>query len=86
MNIGAYRFAARNNVPIVPCFITMRDTDKLDHEGYPIQAYTLHISAPIYPNPSLTIAESAKLLADENEKVWKGIYEKVYGIPLTYEK
>ena len=81
---GAFRFAAKNNVPVIPTFITMRDTDKLDGEGYPIQAYTLHILAPIYPDPSKNIKENADILRLENERVWKELYEKVYGIPLTY--
>lgn len=84
LKIGAFRFAAKNNVPVIPTFITMRDTDKLDAEGYPIQAYTLHILAPIYPDPSKNIKENAEMLKLENERVWKELYEKVYGIPLTY--
>ena len=81
---GAFRFAAKNNVPVIPTFITMRDTDKLDAEGYPIQAYTLHILEPIYPDPTKNIKENAEMLKNENERVWKELYEKVYGIPLTY--
>ena len=82
--IGAYKFAAKNNVPVIPTFITMRDTDKLDVEGFPIQAYTLHILDPIYPDPSLSIKENADFLKSENDKAWKELYEKVYKIPLTY--
>jgi lipopolysaccharide biosynthesis glycosyltransferase len=84
LKIGAFKFAAKANVPVVPTFITMRDTDKLDENGYPIQAYTLHILKPIYPNPSLNILENAENMKKENERVWKEVYEKVYGIPLTY--
>ena len=82
---GAFRFASKNNVPILPTFITMRDTDKLDADGYPIQAYTLHIFAPIFPDPSLTIKENVDVLKKENERIWKETYEKVYGIPLEYK-
>ena len=84
LKIGAFRFAAKNNVPVIPTFITMRDTDKLDAEGYPIQAYTLHILEPIYPDPSKNIKENSDMLKAENERMWKELYEKVYGIPLTY--
>lgn len=83
---GAFRFASKNNVPVVPTFITMRDTDKLDVDGYPIQAYTLHIFAPIYPDPSLTIKENVDNLKKENFRLWKELYEKTYGIPLKYSK
>ena len=82
--IGAYKFAAKNNVPVIPTFITMRDTDKLDGEGFPIQAYTLHILDPIYPDPSLSVKENAEKMKLENERMWKELYEKVYQIPLEY--
>ena len=82
--IGAFRFAAKNNVPIIPTFITMRDTDKLDSDGYPIQAYTLHILDPIYPDPALSVKENAEVLKAANDEAWKKIYEEVYSIPLTY--
>ena len=81
---GAFRFAAKNNVPVLPTFITMRDTENLDNDGYPIQAYTLHILAPIYPDSTLTIKENTENMLKENERMWKEVYEKVYGIPLTY--
>ena len=84
LKIGAFRFAAKNNVPVIPTFITMRDTDKLDGEGYPIQAYTLHILNPIYPDPNKNIKENAEMLKLENERVWKELYERVYGVKLTY--
>ena len=29
---GAYKFAVRNNVPVLPCFITMRDSDVLGED------------------------------------------------------
>jgi len=84
LKVGAFKWAAKNNVPVIPTFITMRDTDKNDHEGYPIQAYTLHVGEPIYPDPELSLMENIENMRKENEKVWKEIYEKVYGIPLTY--
>ena len=86
LKIGAFRFATKNNVPVLPTFITMRDTENLDGDGYPIQAYTLHILPPIYPNPELTSKDNALYMQKENERVWKELYEKVYGIPLKYGK
>ena len=81
---GAFRFAFKNNVPVLPMFTTMRDTDKLDHEGFPIQGYTLHILEPIYPDSNLSLKENIKMMKEKNEEAWKEVYEKVYGIPLTY--
>lgn len=81
---GAFHFAAKNNVPIIPMFITMRDTSNLDQDGYPIQAYTLHILEPIYPDNNLPFQETTKKMKDENESKCREIYEKVYNTKLTY--
>lgn len=81
---GAFHFAAKANKPVVPTFITMRDTNKLDKDGDYIKAYTLHISKPIYPKPNLSVKENAKYLQSENDRIWKEIYERTYHIPLTY--
>ena len=81
---GAFHFAAKFNKPILPTFITMRDTNKLDKDGDYVKAYTLHICAPIYPKAELSVKENAKYLQQENDRVWKEIYERTYHIPLTY--
>ena len=81
---GAFRFAAKANKPIIPTFITMRDTNRLDKDGAYIKAYTLHISKPIYPKPELSVKENSKYFQEENDRVWKEIYERTYHIPLTY--
>ena len=81
---GAFAFASRNHVPIIPTFITMRDTDQLDADGSVLQAYTLHILEPIYPDDLLSPSENAAFMKEENEKRWKAIYERVYGQKLTY--
>ena len=84
LKIGAFRFAAENNVPILPTFITMRDTKKRDGDGLKVQAYALHILAPIYPDPELSVAQNVEMMKAKNEQAWKECYEKTYGIPLTY--
>ena len=81
---GAFIFAARNNVPVIPTFITMRDTDKVDENGSYIQAYTLHILQPIYPDRTLTIQENVNKILGENEVLVKDLYEKIYKEKLTY--
>ena len=40
---GAFRFAARNNVPVLPIFITMEDSEIIGDDGFPIQEYTINI-------------------------------------------
>ena len=84
MKQGAFIFAVKNNVPIIPTFITMRDTDKKEDNGSFIQAYTLHIMEPIYPDMGKDEKENIAWMKAENERVCKELYEKVYGTPLTY--
>lgn len=82
---GGFYFAARNHVPVLPCFITMRDTNVIGDDGFPVQEYTIHISAPIYPDPALKLGENTEMMMQKNYEVWKEIYEREYAIPLTYE-
>ena len=81
---GAYRFAAKCGVPVVPTFITMRDSKTLGEDGFPIQEYTVHVAKPIYPDRTLSVREASEKMARENEQIWREIYEREYGIPLTY--
>ena len=81
---GAFMFAAKNNAPVLPCFITMKDSDIVGDDGFYVQEYTIHISKPINPDPSLPNAARIEKMMQENYNVWKEIYEKEYQIPLTY--
>ena len=81
---GGFYFAAKNNVPVLPCFITMQDTDRLGDDGYPVQEYTIHVSKPIYPDANKSIRQNTKDMMDANYNEWKRIYEETYGIPLKY--
>ncbi len=81
---GAFWFAAKNNVPVLPTFITMRQTEKLNADGDYIQAYTLHILKPIYPKSDLKFKENVAYLQSEHDKAWKELYEKVYNTKLVY--
>ncbi len=76
--------AAKNNVPVLPCFITMQDSDVLGEDGFYVQEYTVHIGKPIYPDPDSAVGENAERMKDENYLLWKDIYENNYGIPLVY--
>lgn len=81
---GGYTFAAKNNVPVLPCFITMEDSNVPGEGGLPVQEYTIHVSEPIYPDPDKNRAVNVKEMMDKNYAVWKEIYETTYGIPLKY--
>jgi hypothetical protein len=82
---GAYSFAFRNKVPVLPCFITMKDSDIMGEDGFYVQEYTIHIGEPIYPNTSLSYREGTKDMLDRNFALWKEIYEREYNMPLVYD-
>ena len=84
LKLGAYSMAVKNGVPILPCFITMKDTDTLGEDGYPIQEYTINIKGPIFPDESLPRKDRIEKMAEENAEVWKQIYEESYSMPLEY--
>ena len=81
---GAFKIAVRNNVPVIPIFITMSDSDVIGDDGFPIQEYTVNIAEPIYPDNNLSQRERAEKILNKNFEVWKKIYEDFYGIPLEY--
>ena len=82
---GAFKFAVSAEVPIIPFFITMEDTDKIGEDGFPIQAYTVHIGKMIYPDKNLNAKENAKMLCDKNYQFCVETYEKFYKKKLKYE-
>ena len=81
---GAFDMAVKNQVPVVPCFITMRDSKYIGPDGFPVQEYTPHIGAPIYPDTSLGRIAAREKLSRENYAFFRETYESVYGIPLVY--
>ncbi len=84
LTAGAFKFAAESKVPVLPIFITMNDSDKIGGDGFPIQEYTLHFLPAIYPDPQKNSKENMENMKDKNYSIWKEVYEKVYGLPLTY--
>ncbi len=81
---GAFKFASKNNVPVLPCFITMSDSDVMGEDGFPIQEYTIHIGEPIYPDSKLTKNQNAEKMRKDNYEVWKNVYEETYQMQLAY--
>ncbi|MBO4277949.1 MAG: 1-acyl-sn-glycerol-3-phosphate acyltransferase [Clostridia bacterium] len=84
LKTGAYIIAARNNVPVLPCFITMADSDVMGEDGFYVQEYTIHIGEPICPDQSLPYRARVEAMLEKNFEIWRGIYEREYGIRLEY--
>lgn len=81
---GAFKLAAKNNVPVLPIFITMQDSDIIGDDGFPVQEYIVNIAQPIFPDENLNVKQNEELMKNKNFETWKEIYEDFYKIPLTY--
>ena len=81
---GAFKFATRNKVPVLPIFITMEDSDIIGEDGFPVQEYIINIEKPIYPKADLSDRENIEYMKNTNYEIWKNIYEAFYKIPLEY--
>lgn len=86
LKAGAFLLAVRANVPVLPIFITLRDSTHLDADGYAVQAMTLHFMAPVVSDPTLSEKANMRRMAEMVYGQMKDKYEQVYGIPLTYEE
>ena len=81
---GAFKLAARNNVPVIPIFITMEDSKIIGEDGFPVQEYTINIEKPIYPDDKLTERENMEAMKNQNAEVWRKVYEDFYQTTLEY--
>ena len=82
--VGGFKMAYKAGVPVLPTFITMRDDERLDGDGYPIQRMTVHILPPIYPETELGEKRGAEKMKEQAFALCKAKYEEVYGVPLVY--
>lgn len=81
---GAFKIATKNDVPIIPIFITMQDSQVVGEDGFRVQEYIINIEEPIYPNQNLSYKEAAEEIKNKNYEVWKKVYEDFYKISLEY--
>lgn len=81
---GAFKFAVEANVPVLPIFITMEDSELIDGDGFPVQKYTVNFLPAIYADPTKSSKENIEEMKEKNYKAWVKVYEDFYKIPLTY--
>ncbi len=81
---GAYHYAARYDVPIVPCFIEIKDTDEYEDNGFKKSKYILHIMPPIYPDKQKDFRTNKQEMKEKDYNIKIAAYEKAYGKKLDY--
>ena len=78
LKIGAYHYAAKFNVPIIPCFIEIIEKDTVDDMGFYELKYKLHILNPVYPDKSLGFKERKEKMRQEDYAQRIEAYERIY--------
>ena len=81
---GAYYYAAKNNVPIISCFVEMVETDEEENEEFNKVRYILHVLPPIYPDKEKTFKENSKIMLEKDYRQKAEAYEKAYNKNLDY--
>ena len=82
---GAFLFAAQYGVPVIPCFVEMRDLPaKMSGDFHEVKLI-LHILDPIFPDPAKTERQNSLDMCAADYAARVAAYEKAYGKPLTYD-
>ena len=84
LKVGAFRFAAKESVPILPVFITLENTYIEAKDGSDVMQYTVHILPAIFPDASKGVKDNSLEMCEKNYAAWKTVYEDFYGKKLEY--
>lgn len=79
MKEGAFYYAVKSNVPVVPIFCTFRK-NKFGH----MRRLRIHILPPVYADETLPRKQRMAVLKEQAETAWRKCYEETYGIPFEY--
>ena len=84
--IGAYHFAVKYNVPIIPTFTAMYERPgEYDDDGFNKVDYKLYVMEPLYPDMSLPLKQRRQDLMKQDYELKVKAYEQAYGKKLDYE-
>lgn len=79
MKDGAFYYAVRYNVPVLPVFFTF----KVNKKGC-MRRLVIHVLPPIAPDNSLPRNERAGRLKAQAQAAWTSCYERAYGVTMEY--
>ena len=82
---GAFHYALRFDVPVIPCFITFKYRKfAKDKFGLPKRKFIIHIMPPIYADKTLDKNQNIELMKAKNFAMCKAKYEEFYHKKLVY--
>lgn len=79
---GAYYFAAKLGLPVISCFVAIRDKNVM--LGVWKTSFDVYVLPVIYPDPKLGTREAARKMMETDYAQKKAAYERAYGKPLDY--
>ncbi|MCD7858806.1 MAG: 1-acyl-sn-glycerol-3-phosphate acyltransferase [Firmicutes bacterium] len=82
---GAYYYAAVNRVPVVSCFVEIRDLPEKENDQFYKTRYVMHILPPIYPDPAKSDRRNSEEMMARDYRQKAAAYERAYGKALTYD-
>ena len=82
---GAFHYAVKHDVPVIPTFITYIDREEKDEEGINLKTFVFHIGKPIYVDKNLNNKDNIEYLRNEAYKQCVSIYESFYKKKLVYD-
>ncbi len=81
---GAYYYAARNNVPIISCFVELQTVPEKETDMFYKTRYVMHVLKPIYPDAERSRRENSIYMMETDYRQKAEAYEQAYGKRLTY--
>ena len=82
---GAYYYAAKFNVPIISCFVEIKNIGKKENKEFYKSKYVMHVLKPIYPDASKSIRENSIMMMNKDYEQKVEAYEKAYGKKIQYD-
>ena len=77
---GAFYYAVKNNVPVLPMIVLFRPTNKWNKFWGRKNKLTVKILPPLYAKPELSERENVEYLKEKAQYLYNQEYEKFYGI------
>ena len=77
---GAFYYAVKNNVPVLPMIVLYRPTNKWNKFWGRKNKLTIKVMQPIYPKPQLSERENVEYIKQKAQFMFNEAYENFYGI------
>ena len=81
---GAYYLASKHNVPVISCFVEIKDLPEMETDEFHKVKYILHVLKPIFPDSTKSNHINSIEMAKTDYEQKKEAYEKAYNKPLDY--